>query len=152
MNLRLFSYGAAALTLTLPLLLSAAAPATAQDTTTAGRIETAAPAGRPLSTDVGAADWWTCNYYYGNAEIKRGDGDRNGKGDQVREAQCLLRDLYGYYIGPKGVDGDFGGNTERAVKAFQTDSYARQCPTPLLIDGKVGAHTWAALRSGTGCE
>ncbi|MBE8520491.1 peptidoglycan-binding protein [Amycolatopsis sp. H6(2020)] len=64
----------------------------------------------------------------------------------------MLRDLDGYNIGALGVDGDFGENTERAVTAFQTDSYAKRCRIPLLIDGKVGAHTWAALRSGTGCE
>jgi peptidoglycan hydrolase-like protein with peptidoglycan-binding domain len=146
MNARFSRCGAAAVALALPLLLGAATPAMAQDTTAA------APSAQPHSTDVGAADWWTCNYYYGNAEIRRGDGDRNGKGDMVREAQCLLRDLYGYYIGPSGIDGDFGGNTERAVRAFQNDSYARNCRIKLLVDGKVGAHTWAALRSGTGCE
>jgi peptidoglycan hydrolase-like protein with peptidoglycan-binding domain len=46
--------------------------------------------------------------------------------------------------GPIDVDGDFGRNTERAVKLFQgrfTDTDGR----PLVVDGEVGPITWTAL-------
>ena len=59
------------------------------------------------------------------------------KGDAVKLAQQLLED-YGYSLGP--IDGDFGVNTENAVKQFQTD-YG------LAVDGIVGPKTWAMLGS-----
>ncbi|TVL90118.1 peptidoglycan-binding protein [Streptomyces sp. SAJ15] len=57
-------------------------------------------------------------------------------GWDVAEAQCLLR-RHGF--DPGGVDGVFGDRTERAVKRFQKRS-------ELVVDGKVGPHTWKALR------
>jgi len=45
------------------------------------------------------------------AEVSKG-----AKGDEVKEIQQILSDL-GYLTGK--VDGDFGGGTEKAVKAFQ---------------------------------
>ena len=45
------------------------------------------------------------------AEVSKG-----AKGDEVKEIQQILADL-GYLTGK--VDGDFGGGTEKAVKAFQ---------------------------------
>lgn len=60
---------------------------------------------------------------------------KNGsKGDYVKELQQMLVKL-GYSL---KVDGDFGSNTTRVVKQFQTKS-------KLTSDGIVGAKTWAAL-------
>ena len=57
-------------------------------------------------------------------------------GPDVAEAQCLLRRA-GYP--PGGIDGIYGDLTERAVKRVQSAS-------GLVVDGKVGPHTWGALR------
>lgn len=51
--------------------------------------------------------------------------------------QQLLTD-YGY--DPGVIDGDFGPNTENAVKEFQGD-YG------LTVDGIVGPESWAAIGS-----
>ncbi|MBQ8200978.1 MAG: peptidoglycan-binding protein [Clostridia bacterium] len=58
-------------------------------------------------------------------------------GDDVRKLQRRLKDL-GYYKG--SVDGDFGENTETAVKAFQNQN-------GLLVDGKAGTNTLNKLYS-----
>jgi hypothetical protein len=87
----------------------------------------------------------SCGYYSGKVETVRGH-----KGDRVREVQCLLV-YWGYSVGPKGVDGDFGGDTEKAVKAFQADTYGACGPPGLVSDGRVGKHTWSALRAPDSC-
>lgn len=56
-------------------------------------------------------------------------------GDSVEALQILLNGL-GYNCGK--VDGDFGSNTEKAVKNFQKANQLTQ-------DGVVGANTWKAL-------
>src|SRR2546427_450963 len=60
-------------------------------------------------------------------------------GAEVSRIQTALRAL-GLYPGP--VDGDFGGGTLAAVKAFQRSS-------GLQVDGAVGPDTWAALFPGS---
>ncbi len=77
--------------------------------------------------------WSSCNYYSGDALTQRGDS-----GPQVREVQCILQ-ARGYDIGPSGVDGQFGDDTQAAVERFQRRHN-------LQVDGQVGEHTWAALR------
>ena len=64
--------------------------------------------------------------------LRRGD-----KGQAVKEMQSLL-DRLGYDLGSCGVDGDFGKNTEAAVKRFQRDH-------GLAADGICGPETWANL-------
>lgn len=64
--------------------------------------------------------------------IKKGD-----KGKWVTLAQTELINK-GYSCGKTGADGDFGKNTEAAVKAFQKDH-------GLKADGIVGPDTWPAL-------
>jgi len=57
------------------------------------------------------------------------------KGDEVRKVQERLKSG-GFYRGP--VDGDFGGGTQAAIKAFQRSK-------ELDADGVVGPLTWKAL-------
>jgi len=63
---------------------------------------------------------------------------RGSKGKEVEECQTMLYKL-GYDIGIDGIDGDFGRNTEKAVKAFQSDHR-------LTVDGVCGPMTWDALQ------
>lgn len=51
----------------------------------------------------------------------------------------------GYDVGPDGADGEYGGNTCKAVIAFQTAK-------SLEVDGVVGPETWAALMAEKGKE
>jgi peptidoglycan hydrolase-like protein with peptidoglycan-binding domain len=64
---------------------------------------------------------------------------KGSKGAYVRLLQSMLK-AYGPAFDPGPVDGDFGTNTETAVKAFQT---AFAPPN----DGIVGPKTWLALWS-----
>jgi peptidoglycan hydrolase-like protein with peptidoglycan-binding domain len=64
--------------------------------------------------------------------IKRGD-----TGDAVK----LLQFLLGEHGFPVTIDGDFGPNTEKAVKDFQTFWGT------LVVDGIAGPLTWIALGS-----
>lgn len=59
------------------------------------------------------------------------------KGETVKELQRKLETL-GYDVGTYGADGDFGAATDKAVKAFQKAH-------GLIMDGIVGAGTWAKL-------
>ena len=67
--------------------------------------------------------------------IKKGD-----KGSGVKLAQSILKDSGLPTWDPGAVDGDFGPQTEMAVKNFQKD-------LTLTIDGIVGEITWRALWS-----
>ena len=46
----------------------------------------------------------------------------------------------GYDVGPDGADGDFGRNTETALRLFQADN-------GLTVDGEAGAATLTALKT-----
>ncbi len=61
--------------------------------------------------------------------LKRGD-----KGEEVKRLQRLLD------FAPKHIDGDFGKQTEAAVKAVQRKH-------ALVPDGKCGPYTWRALEA-----
>ena len=65
--------------------------------------------------------------------LRRGD-----KGEEVTLLQTYLYRL-GYDIGSWGIDGDFGRDTEKAVKEFQSDHQ-------LVVDGVAGVMTWNALQ------
>lgn len=67
--------------------------------------------------------------------LKKGD-----QGTQVRELQNLLVSK-GF---PIDVDGVFGPQTHRAVRAFQSQNLD-QHGQPLVVDGKVGPLTWWSL-------
>ena len=66
--------------------------------------------------------------------LRKGD-----KGDAVRYMQTLLMER-GYDLGKWGADGDFGKQTETALKQFQRD-------WNLKNDGVCGKQTWAMLTS-----
>ena len=68
----------------------------------------------------------------GNRLLKRGS-----EGADVKQLQQYLIQL-GYDLGKWGADGEFGGATELAVKAFQKDS-------ALEADGRYGEKTHEAL-------
>ena len=56
----------------------------------------------------------------------------------------LQKQLNARGVGPVAEDGDFGPNTKNAVMAFQAQSKDAS-GNALIIDGEVGALTWAAL-------
>ena len=62
---------------------------------------------------------------------------RGANGDQVKALQALLTG-YGYDLGRSGVDGDFGGKTDEALRKYQADN-------GLAADGIAGPDTWAKL-------
>lgn len=64
----------------------------------------------------------------------------NAKGEQVKNLQRLLI-AKGYTLKKYGTDGDFGDETEVAVKAFQKVNN-------LTVDGIVGQKTWDKLLKG----
>lgn len=71
-------------------------------------------------------------YDTGLPTLKRGD-----KGEDVVRLQKALL-AHGFDVGPDGADGDFGRNTENAVKRFQRANGLKE-------DGIVGSATWAAF-------
>jgi len=64
---------------------------------------------------------------------------KGSKGEYVTAAQTMLLQK-GYDLGKWGADGDFGSQTEKAVKQFQQDH-------GLKADGVIGAETWEALET-----
>ncbi|WFB08951.1 peptidoglycan-binding protein [Streptomyces sp. LX-29] len=114
------------------------------------RDDGARGAGEPTRGPHGSASFAPTPGRTYSCEIRREDGllqaghsttrdailQMSTAGWDVAEAQCLLR-RHGF--DPGGVDGVFGDRTERAVKRFQKRS-------ELVVDGKVGPHTWKALR------
>lgn len=62
---------------------------------------------------------------------------KGSKGEQVKTLQRLLLAL-GYDLKKYGADGDFGGATDSAVRAFQKAK-------KLTVDGIVGQNTWKAI-------
>ena len=75
--------------------------------------------------------------------IRRGD-----KGPYVVECQEDLISL-GYDLGRWGADGDFGAQTEKAVKQFQKEHDGPD-GRALTVDGVVGQETWWALDAAIG--
>lgn len=69
--------------------------------------------------------------------LKRGNSNK----DTVRLLQERLQKLG---CGPKIIDGDFGPETEAAVRLFQM-RFPDQNGQPLKVDGQVGSITWASL-------
>jgi hypothetical protein len=71
--------------------------------------------------------------------LKRNDGIQDRSAEVKQEVVWLQKSLVGWhYLSGEGVDGEFGQNTESAVRSFQRDRGLR-------VDGEVGQDTWAAL-------
>ncbi|QCD57789.1 serine/threonine-protein kinase [Streptomyces hawaiiensis] len=100
-----------------------------------GVSPTASPT-KTATTPAGPVWNSRCTYYSGTELTARGD-----KGQRVVQVQCMLTQR-GFKVGDAGVDGQFGGATQAAVKKFQRAK-------GLSADGEVGPDTWAALRSST---
>lgn len=66
---------------------------------------------------------------------------KGSKGAQVKTLQCLLIMKFDISCGNSGADGDFGANTDKAVRAFQKKK-------ALAVDGICGKATWTALLAG----
>lgn len=113
------------------ITLLAGTSALSMGTASAAQSAPATPAG-----ETGAAAVY-CGYHGAVTPptIRRGN-----TGNAVREAQCLLQ-FWGFYIGPTGIDGDFGGYTEAATRDLQ-----RTCR--IGVDGIIGPVTWNRLRNG----
>ena len=62
---------------------------------------------------------------------------KGNDGAEVKAVQALLIG-YGYNLGSWGADGDFGSATDSAVRQYQQKN-------GLVVDGIVGAKTWAKL-------
>ncbi|MFI1034146.1 protein kinase [Streptomyces sp. NPDC020951] len=104
-------------------------------TTPAAAVGDTVASPTPGTTEPGAPAWITdCTYYSGNGRTDLGDS-----GKRVVQLQCMLT-RRGYDVGGSGVDGDFGPDTETAVRGFQSDK-------GLAVDGIVGRDTWGALRA-----
>lgn len=74
---------------------------------------------------------------YPKKVIKKGEKDKA----LVKEVQKKLNEKN---CGPVSVDGDFGNQTQSAVKLFQT-RHTDSAGNALVADGEIGALTWAAL-------
>ncbi|MFD3502610.1 protein kinase [Streptomyces sp. NPDC058676] len=101
-------------------------PSAPADTTPPPSPDPSEPATPPWISD--------CTHYSGSGRTSQGDS-----GKRVLQVQCMLTKR-GYGVGGSGVDGEFGSETDAAVRSFQSDS-------ALDVDGIVGHDTWAALRS-----
>lgn len=111
----------------------------------------------PAATSQAAATAYSCNQYISNGYIYMGNSTtmtintkRGQTGARVAEVQCLL-EFWSWYWGdptldPKGHDGSFGANTERAVINAQKALFPGQ---PSEWDGEVGPKTWPALRDSS---
>ena len=65
------------------------------------------------------------------------------RGDETSAVMFLQRLLLSFLYPITSLDGDFGPETERAVRAFQSENN-------LSVDGIVGRNTWQALFSSVG--
>ena len=61
-----------------------------------------------------------------------------------KEAQCILK-VMGYPVG--NVDGEFGPNSQAAMKDFQRDVNSAEGKTVLSVDGFPGPKSWPYLRT-----
>lgn len=114
-------------------------PSATSDGDAGGDGDGSAPTPTPTKTATKPATppWISqCTYYSGSELTQRGD-----RGQRVVQVQCMLTQR-GYSVGGAGVDGEFGAETDAAVRQFQGAK-------GLEVDGQVGPNTWAALRSST---
>jgi hypothetical protein len=70
--------------------------------------------------------------------------ERGSQGEAVKEVQKILLNM-GYDLGKAGIDGNFGPETEAAVKNFQGDINLQYPEATVIIDGQVDSQTWFFL-------
>ncbi|MGH4034268.1 peptidoglycan-binding domain-containing protein [Actinomycetota bacterium Odt1-20B] len=108
----------------------------------------AAQSGTGLGTKAQAAracsvrkvnERYYAGHYKGSSIVPSTVGDTSAG----REAQCILQYL-GYK--PGTVDGVFGRNSQRAMRAFQNDVNERVTHKVLALDGLPGPKSWKYLR------
>lgn len=110
-----------------------------------GKVIEAANTQKGVIENKASASKWT---HWGELKGVDYDGNtkptlkRGSKGEYVTLLQTQLMNR-GYDLGKWGADGDFGAQTEKAVKEFQKDH-------GLKADGIVGADTWTALEQPEG--
>lgn len=107
---------------------------------TTAAVTLAAPAGAAHadnSCGYASTVGYTCYYYYYNATISEGSGNAAA----VKEIQDIINVHTDYPVWLT-VDGSFGPNTVAAVEWLQ-----KHHGIAGGVDGIVGAHTWAFLRS-----
>ena len=75
-----------------------------------------------------------------SCEVKLETLKKGCEGASVKALQTLLIG-YGYDCGRHGADGDFGADTDRAVRDYQGKN-------ELTVDGEVGKNTWSKLLGG----
>ena len=66
---------------------------------------------------------------------------KNGSIGCTVVALQLLLEAYGFSVGPCGVDGEFGPDTEKALRTFQS-------VLAISEEGKTGERTWNKLLKG----
>lgn len=66
---------------------------------------------------------------------------KNGSEGCAVIALQLLLEVYGFSVGPCGVDGEFGPDTEKALRTFQSVLAVGE-------DGMTGSRTWTRLLKG----
>lgn len=104
------------------------------DTATADAVKAfQTSVGQPADGIVGSHTW-TALLAYGDTPTLRS----GSTGVAVRRLQRALTAALGRTV---GIDGQFGPNTQQAVRDYQT-------ATALGVDGVVGPATWAALQAG----
>jgi peptidoglycan hydrolase-like protein with peptidoglycan-binding domain len=93
----------------------------------------------PLTVDgiVGPKTW---------ARLAPAQIKNKSKGDGVRLCQEILKSSGVPSYDPGQIDGDFGPETDNAVREFQRHHSDFE-GNPLQVDGIVGPKTWGALRS-----
>ncbi|MEU9099237.1 peptidoglycan-binding domain-containing protein [Streptomyces sp. NPDC048361] len=96
-----------------------------------------APVASAAPASASVVGTYGCTYTDSQPEISRGSA-----GSAVKEAQCLLKH-WNVNIGRYGVDGQFGADTDHAVREFQS-RVKTMCHMP--VDGIVGPKTWSALK------
>lgn len=87
-----------------------------------------------ISVTTSTATTTTSSFAFGSRTLKKGM-----KGEDVRELQKILISL-GYSCGVYGVDGDFGTDTENALKRYQKDK-------TLVVNGIADAIFYASLKN-----
>lgn len=75
-----------------------------------------------------------------SCEVKLETLKKGCEGASVKALQTLLIG-YGYDCGKHGADGDFGADTDKAVRDYQEKN-------KLTVDGVVGKNTWTNLLGG----